>query len=72
MEKFIDHTEEKQPVFSDEKAEQLYAMRCIDLGIPNKFAQRKKFIQLCSEKCIDRKLNLQKMMLGPECAALIG
>lgn len=31
----------------------------------------RKFIDLCYEKCVDRKLNLQKLMLGRNSAALI-
>ena len=71
MKSLIDRTDENKPIFSDEMVKQLYTARCLDLGIPIKKVQMKKFVDICNEKCVDRKLNLAKMLLGRQSAALI-
>jgi hypothetical protein len=64
MKSLIDRSEENKPIFSNEMVKQLYTARCLDLGIPIKQTQMKKFIDICNEKCVDRKLNLSKLLLG--------
>jgi len=50
---------------------ELYRVRCEDLDIMPKDKQQSKFVRHCYEKCINRKLNLSKLFLGPRSASLL-
>jgi hypothetical protein len=67
----LDKSEDKKPVLTNTQAIELFNARCLDLGIPAKDRQKNKFLDLMNEKCIDRKLNLEKLLLGRQSAALL-
>ena len=54
-----------------DQVEDLFQARCLDLKIPAKEKQFKKFKATCEEKCINKRLNLTNMFLGPITAQLI-
>ena len=61
----------KLPVFDDEQVQELFKARCKDLKIPVKLKQLGKFADICSEKCLNRKINLENMFVGPVTAQLL-
>ena len=71
MQTLLDKSEDKKPVLTNIQAIELFNARCLDLGIPAKDRQKNKFLDLMNEKCIDRKLNLEKLLLGRQSAALL-
>lgn len=71
MQTLLDKSEDNKPVLSNAQAIELFNARCQDLGIQAKDRQKNKFLDLMNEKCIDRKLNLEKLLLGRQSAALL-
>lgn len=53
------------PTLDEEMIEDLFEVRCQDLKIPAKEKQFKKFLDNCLEKCVNRKIDLTNMFLGP-------
>lgn len=68
---YLEEHNEKEPIFSENMISQLFEARCQDLKIPAKEKQLKKFSDNCNEKCINRKIDLTNMFLGPITAHLI-
>ena len=58
-------------VFDDDQVAELFNARCKDLKIPFKVKQLSKFADICNEKCLNRKINLENMLVGPVTAQLL-
>ena len=61
----------KLPVFDEDQIKELFKARCKDLKIPVKLKQLGKFADVCNEKCMNRKINLENMFVGPITAQLL-
>lgn len=59
------------PILDEHQIEELFSARCNDLEIEIKEKQFKRFAESINEKCINRKLNLTNMFLGPITATLV-
>lgn len=68
----IDNHKNELPILDDSQVEELFNARCADLKIIAKEKQYKKFVETCKEKCVNKKMNLTNMFLGPITASLIG
>ena len=61
----------QEPILDEDQVKELFEARCKDLKIPVKKKQLLKFSDTCMEKCLNRKMNLEKMFLGPVTATLL-
>ena len=59
------------PVLDSNQIQELFNARCRDLKIIAKSKQFDKFNESIQERCVNRKLNLTNMFLGPMTAQLI-
>lgn len=62
---FSEDVHHNVPMFDTEMIQDLFDVRCQDLKIPAKEKQYKKFADNCNEKCVNRKIDLTNMFLGP-------
>ncbi len=62
---------EKRPVLSSVQAAELYAARCEDLRLQYFPVQESRFHDFCATHCVDRKLLLKELGLGPSSAEVL-